>query len=505
MSLGGFADHPARTLAHYAVAESAKTFLMKNYFLLLILLFGFPGLAPSAVTHYVDLDSTNPVAPYTDWSTAATNIQNAVDAATNGDLILVTNGIYNTGQTSAPFGVYRLAVQKLVTVQSVNGPGVTAIQGYITNGPAALRCVYLATNATLVGFTLTNGATSDFSVSQEGGGIFCQSTAQVSGSRPPYVSATVSNCVLVGNSAALDGGGSEFGTFYNCVFSNNIAQGGGGAAIDGRFYNCLFTGNSAYQGGAIANSLVPTILNNCTVYGNFATNRGGGLRILNAISATNSIVFGNICTNGSNYSSGLTMNYCCTAPLPTTGVGNIITDPLLVNPSLGDFHLQSTSPCINSGNNAGVTFTNDLDGNPRIVGSTVDIGAYEYQTPTSVISYAWLQQYGLPTDGSVDFADLDGTSFNVYQDWIAGLNPTNAASVLLMQTPQTSTNSSGVTVIWLSVSNRTYYLQQATNLATQPAFSTIRSNIAGQAGTTSFTDVTATNSGPYFYRVGVQH
>jgi hypothetical protein len=186
-------------------------------------------------------------------------------------------------------------------------------------------------------------------------------------------------------------------------------------------------------------------------------------------------------------------------------VGNITNDPAFVNLSGEDFHLQSASPCINSGDNAYVTTSTDFDGNPRIVGGTVDIGAYEYQTPTSVISYAWLEQYGLPTDGSVDYEDLDGTSFNVYQDWIAGLNPTNSASILAMQTPQTSSSPAGVTVSWLSVTNRTYYLQQATNLAAQPAFSTIQSNIAGQAGTTSFIDTTATNGGPYFYRVGVQH
>jgi hypothetical protein len=38
----------------------------------------------------------------------------------------------------------------------------------------------------------------------------------------------------------------------------------------------------------------------------------------------------------------------------------------------------------------------DLDGQPRIVGGKVDVGTYEFQTPTSVISYACFNKAAYP-------------------------------------------------------------------------------------------------------------
>ena len=74
----------------------------------------------------------------------------------------------------------------------------------------------------------------------------------------------------------------------------------------------------------------------------------------------------------------------------TDGGNNLDSDPKFVNPILatkaptttGDYRLQATSPAINTGDNAVITATTDLDGNPRIKGSRVDMGAYEVQIPT---------------------------------------------------------------------------------------------------------------------------
>jgi len=64
-----------------------------------------------------------------------------------------------------------------------------------------------------------------------------------------------------------------------------------------------------------------------------------------------------------------------------------------------------TPPVINAGYNAAVSSTTDRDGNPRIIGGTVDIGAYELQNALVVLSFAWAQQYGFPIDGSADLMD----------------------------------------------------------------------------------------------------
>jgi len=74
---------------------------MKTALRLIVAAFVLAEFNVFAATHYVSLESTNPVAPFATWETAATNIQDAVDAASAGDTVLVTNGVYAAGSREA--------------------------------------------------------------------------------------------------------------------------------------------------------------------------------------------------------------------------------------------------------------------------------------------------------------------------------------------------------------------------------------------------------------------
>lgn len=615
---------------------------MNTWLLLMAVAAGmFASTQSSAVTRYVDLNCSTPSPPYTNWTTAATNIQDAVDAAQAGDLILVTNGFYQAGGRSvnAYALTNRVAVSQALTVESVNGPGMTIIKGYQVPGAgcgdAAIRCAYLTSGAVLSGFTLTNGATrtnGDSGFEQSGGGVCCEpggsavvtncallgNSAQFGGgacggtlcncvltgnlatdsgggayhstltnctvSQNSAVGvwihntllsdgggaslSTVNNCTLTGNSAVFGGGaanctlanctlagnsaadgwpqsfgggavggtlsncvladnwaddfsggaGAANATLYDCVLTNNSGYYGGGAydctlfnctltgntaeeegggAAGGTLNNCILTANTSYAGGGAGSSALnncvltynsasygggtsygstlnnciltsncaswyggaseTSTLNNCTLIGNSATDSGGGAywgTLNNCVAYYNTAS-----TNANYYAPKCTLNYCCTFPMPSSGVGNITNAPLLVDAATDNLRLQSNSPCINAGYNAYVTGSTDLDDKPRIKGATVDIGAYEFQTPASVISYAWLQIYGLPVNGSADYIDSDGDGMNNWQEWIAGTNPTNAASALRLQ--RLAVTPPGVLLRWSSDTNHTFFVQRA--------------------------------------------
>jgi hypothetical protein len=469
-------------------------------------------------------------------------------------MLMVTNGLYNTGGRVVYGSVTnRVAIDKPITIQSVNGPSVTFIEGNPVPGDTAIRCVYLTNGTSLIGFTLRNGATRTNGTAPEfsGGGVSCEST-----------SATLSNCVLTANHAFW-GGGARSGTLWNCTVSNNSASSGGGVS-SGVLNNCLVISNSASDfGGGLSASLAT----NCTIVGNSGYSGGGGAdgsglywsRIIyntamqyggggNGSSFNNCLVASNVANisgggsagglgtvsrntifrgNFGGYAGGVLQGaiYNCVVaqnrgfngPGGTYGANvynsivyantgaipsdNFTNDPGFVNLSAGDFHLQPNSHCINNGVTTDAPPGSDLDNHPRVVGGAVDLGPYEFQTPTSLISYAWLAQYGLPNDGSADFADPDHDGMDNYHEWLASTDPTNPNSVLKVNVVKT--NLPGTTVSWKSAIDGFYFVQRTTNLFAPGSFQTIKTNIFTQRGdTVYFTDTNRLTVGSYFYRVG---
>jgi hypothetical protein len=185
------------------------------------------------------------------------------------------------------------------------------------------------------------------------------------------------------------------------------------------------------------------------------------------------------------------------------GSGNITNAPLFLALAAGNLRLQPASLCIDAGNSSYSTNSADLDGRPRILGSAVDIGAFEFQGSGLGEFAGWLEQHGLVTDGSADYTDPDIDAMSNWQEWIAGTDPLNPASVLKMLTPTRTNTPAGFVLTWQSVTNRSYYIQRATTLSPQN-FSTLSSNIAGQPGTTAFIDTNVASAATMLYRIAVQ-
>lgn len=416
-------------------------FLMRTvciYFLL------FTAVSVNAVTYYVSLDGGN-VPPYTNWAMAATVIQDAVDTATNGDEVIVADGVYDQGGVKIPSRTLsnRVYVTKPIVLRSVNGPANTVIAGNGPVGRSAVRCVYLDNSAEIHGFTLTNGHCyeGDFMLERKGGGVFayhggiisncivtCCESAENGGGIACYTTGIVADCTVTCNTST-DSGGGIYARYYSrvmrCSIDDNIAGNGGGLYLDGNCIaeNCRIRRNSGLNGyvegggvyllsnDEIVNSYIAdndagtdygggmhvqnwncTVMN-CTVTRNRA-GRAGGIYAYNGALVVNSIVYGNEAYSGNNFGHNyLTGTYihCCITPDPG-GKAIVTDDPLLAG--VENPHLTAASPCINAGTNA-LSSGVDIDGEARIYDGVVDIGCDEYHTDaiTGAIDVAIVDYY----------------------------------------------------------------------------------------------------------------
>lgn len=313
-----------------------------------------------ATVRYVDLTSANPTPPFLDWTTAATNIQDAIDASVDGDQILVTNGVYQSGgKVMAGDLTNRVALDKTVTVQSVNGPWATTLLGAgAVNGNAAVRCAWLTNGASLVGFTLQAGATrtsGNYASLCSGGAVWCASS-----------NAFVKNCLILSNTASYQGGGAYQGTIRNSLFLGNLGPLEGAGAFGANLLNCTLVSNANY--GAYS-----SLLTNCIVYYN----------------------------SGGNDTPLCRMSYCCmTAVAP--GTGSFTTPPQLFADGV---RLTAGSPCIGTGTNF-VSGT-DIFGLP--MANPPSIGCAEWQ-PGPVVTQPQVQIAGTPVGFTVGRLAVGGSA-----------------------------------------------------------------------------------------------
>jgi hypothetical protein len=393
---------------------------MKRFYLLSGLIILASPMSSTAATNYY-VATNGPGGAFTNWATAASNIQDAIDRTIAGDVVWVSNGIYSAGGvTNCGYAsnvlTNRVAIWKAITVRSANNdPTNTIIMGAKdpgtgSNGPAAVRCVYMTNGSSLIGFTLTNGATLPGTANFDtyGGGVMCKdstspiiSNCVITGNSAGYVGAgvnggTLNNCTVIGNSG-LQGGGAEgsylnncliisnrvndigggvyFCTLSNCTLTGNSAPSGGGGAQESTLYNCLITGNSSWSEGSAAYGT----LYNCTVVRNLGY--GGGV---SRGTYVNCIIYFNFFQDWAHTTS---FTNCCAPGLSLIN-GNITNNPMFVDTNAGNYRLQSTSPCINVGlNQTWMYKTSDLDGaHHRIDGFShiVDMGCYEY-LPSGVL------------------------------------------------------------------------------------------------------------------------
>ncbi|MGJ7033363.1 choice-of-anchor Q domain-containing protein [Niabella hirudinis] len=229
------------------------------------------------------------------------------------------------------------------------------------------------------GPVLTNTAFVKDSATHQGGGILNYSSAAT----------TMNGALITHNYSAHNGAGiTNYATvsqkFTNLVITKNIAANAGGGIENinssTTFINTLVADNT--QGIIASGSNAPTFIN-CTIARNYTVfGETSFYSVDGNINFINSIVFGAF-----NGKSIYTAKNSFIEGSSNTDNGNIdpggIGQAQLFNaPGLGDYTLLSTAPVINKGSDA--LFgpldqdTKDLAGNSRVMGSAIDMGAYEF-------------------------------------------------------------------------------------------------------------------------------
>ena len=368
-----------------AATSSATLVLLNNFFI-------------ANGSHGAELTSTNMVVA---GNTFRNNVYLGCYLAGNGGSVLLSNNVFvaNSGG-----GAYIASATVTVIANAFSGNNANAVYG--TGG----GLYWGGAKATITGNTFTGN------IANNGGGLAVNGSATIAGNTFTGNSGnnggglnasgtaiiTTTNNTFTGNSATTSGGGAYVsvsgGTnvFSANILKQNSAPTGGGLYTSGGSSLILLDNlvvKNTQGGGIYVNpSSLLTVINN-TITDNAITGNGGGLAcsvsgVVEVLNVYDNIIWGNAASgNGADVSlsgTGFRKTFLNNDVHGMSGVWDIAANnqdvaPVFFDPVNGDYHLRSTSTCIDAGTN-GVPLMPvvDLDGNTRTNAAFVDLGAYEF-------------------------------------------------------------------------------------------------------------------------------
>ncbi len=385
---------------------------------------------------YVDASVTLTMTDGMRWTTAYTNLQDALAEAQAGDEIWVAAGVYypdeGGGQTDndvrASFAlkdgveIYggfaatetsrsQRQPKTKVTVLSgdidrndvTDGQGVVTTTNNITGSNVyhVIHNIGVNSTAVLDGFTITAGGTRIGSCPDAcGGGMYnaisSPQLTQISfsgnlanfggGMYNQNSNPKMSQVSFSGNSATTSGGG-----MYNqnsnpkmsqVSFSGNLANFSGGMYNQNsnpEINQVSFSGNSATIGGGMFNVNSSPQISNSIFWGNAASGQmNAPAQIFNSDSGSNPVISYTLVQSSGGSSAWLnTLGNGGHNLLDADPLFQVPIDPADAPTSAGNLRLRPGSPAIDAGDDRAASGPKDLDGAPRIQGRRVDLGAYE--------------------------------------------------------------------------------------------------------------------------------